>query len=117
IERVLMNLLANAVRHTPSGGAVAVVVEPDTDHVIVAVEDTGNGLTPPAAQRMFDLFWREDASRTRSTGGAGLGLAIAQGLVRAHGGTIWAENRRSGGARVAFTLPVVASPRWTHSSR
>jgi signal transduction histidine kinase len=54
---------------------------------------------------MFDLFWREDQSRTRSTGGAGVGLAIAQGLVTAHGGTIWAENRAVGGARVAFTVP------------
>ena len=90
----------------PSGGAVSVVVEPNSDRVVVAVEDTGNGLTEVAAHRMFDLFWREDASRTRSTGGAGLGLAIAQGLVRAHGGTIWAENRDAGGARVAFTLPL-----------
>jgi signal transduction histidine kinase len=53
---------------------------------------------------MFDLFWREDESRTRATGGAGIGLAVAQGVVRAHGGTIWAENRSAGGARVAFTL-------------
>ena len=106
IERVLLNLLSNAVRHTPSGGAVSVVVEPNSDRVVVAVEDTGNGLTEVAAHRMFDLFWREDASRTRSTGGAGLGLAIAQGLIRAHGGTIWAENRDAGGARVAFTLPL-----------
>ena len=106
IERVLRNLLANAVRHTPRGGVVSVVVEADTDLVVVAVEDTGNGVTDLAAQRMFDLFWREDSSRARSTGGAGLGLAIAQGLVRAHGGRIWAENRDSGGARVAFTLPL-----------
>jgi two-component system sensor histidine kinase VicK len=55
---------------------------------------------------MFERFWRDDGSRTRSSGGAGLGLAIAQGLVVAHGGTIWAENRREGGARVAFTLPL-----------
>ena len=58
---------------------------------------------------MFDLFWRDDESRTRSTGGAGIGLAVAQGLVRAHGGTIWAENRSAGGARVAFTLPSAGS--------
>jgi signal transduction histidine kinase len=106
VERVLLNLLTNAIRHTPDDGTVSVVVEPDTDHVVVAVEDTGSGITPVAAERMFELFWRDDESRTRSTGGAGLGLAIAQGLVRAHGGTIWAENRDSGGARVAFTLPL-----------
>jgi signal transduction histidine kinase len=104
VERVLLNLVTNAVRHTPSGGTVSVAVEPEPDRVVVSVEDTGKGLTPVATQRMFELFWRDDESRTRSTGGAGLGLAIAQGLVRAHGGTIWAENRKSGGARVAFTL-------------
>jgi signal transduction histidine kinase len=107
VERVLMNLLANAVRHSPPRGAVSVVVEPDTDHVVVAVEDSGNGLAPGAPQRMFDRFWRADESRARTRGGAGLGLAIARGLVQAHGGTIWAENREGGGARVAFTLPLV----------
>ncbi|HEX2288428.1 MAG TPA: ATP-binding protein, partial [Gaiellaceae bacterium] len=64
------------------------------------------GLAPGAAQRMFERFWRDDDSRARTSGGAGLGLAIAQGLVHAHGGTIWAENRGDGGARVAFTLPL-----------
>ena len=111
VERVLLNLLANAVRHSPPNGAVAVVVEPDTDHVIVSVEDTGNGLGPDAPQRMFDRFWRADESRTRSSGGAGLGLAIARGLVEAQGGTIWAENRNGGGPRVAFTLPLAPSGR------
>ncbi|HEY7707800.1 MAG TPA: HAMP domain-containing sensor histidine kinase [Gaiellaceae bacterium] len=106
VERVLLNLLTNAVRHTPADGAVSVVVEPNSDHVVVAVEDTGTGLAPGAVERMFERFWRADDSRTTSSGGAGLGLAIAQGLVHAHGGTIWAENRSSGGARVAFTLPL-----------
>jgi signal transduction histidine kinase len=106
VERVLLNLLANAVRHSPRNGEVAVVVQTDTDHVVVAVEDTGNGLESGASQRMFDRFWRADESRARSSGGAGLGLAIAKGLVQAHGGTIWAENRTGGGARVAFTLPL-----------
>ena len=109
VERVLLNLLANAVRHTPDGGTVSVVVEPADDGLLVAVEDTGTGLTRLAGRRMFDLFWRDDESRTRSTGGAGIGLAVAQGLVRAHGGTIWAENRSAGGARVAFTLPLAGS--------
>ena len=106
IERVLLNLLTNAVRHTPSDGAVSVVVAPNSDHVVVAVEDTGPGLSDDAPERMFERFWRADDSRASSTGGAGLGLAIAQGLVHAHGGTIWAENRPRGGARVAFTLPL-----------
>jgi signal transduction histidine kinase len=106
VERVLLNLLTNALRHTPSDGAVAVVVEPRNGRVVVAVDDSGQGLTPTAARRMFERFWRGDDSRTRATGGTGLGLAIAQGLVEAHGGEIWAENRAVGGARIAFTLPL-----------
>jgi signal transduction histidine kinase len=106
VQRVLLNLVANAVRHAGPEGSVAVVVAKDTDYVVVAVEDDGEGLPHAAPERMFERFWRDDESRTRSSGGAGLGLAIAQGLVHAHGGTIWAENRSGGGARVAFTLPL-----------
>jgi signal transduction histidine kinase len=111
VERVLVNLLTNALRHTPGDGSIAVVVEPEAgrDQLVVAVEDTGEGLVPGAEGRMFERFWRGDAARSRSLGGAGLGLAIARGLVEAHGGRIWAENRAGGGARVAFTLPLAAS--------
>ena len=107
-RRVLLNLLSNAIRHSPPHGEVTVLVETDTDNAVVAVDDEGNGLPPDALERMFELFWRDDQSRTRANGGAGLGLAIAQGLVHAHGGTIWAENRPEGGARVAFSLPLAA---------
>ena len=103
IERVLFNLLTNALRHTPSDGSVAVHVSRLDHQVIIRVEDTGEGLAPEAPERMFDRFWRAD--RARSGGGTGLGLAIARGLVEAHGGRIWAENRPEGGARVSFTLP------------
>lgn len=103
VERVLMNLLTNALRHTPVDGAVAVRVEPHAGEVQVAVEDTGHGLDAEARERMFERFWRGDQSRTSR--GAGLGLAIARGLVEAQGGRIWAEDREGGGARVCFTLP------------
>lgn len=106
VERVLYNLLTNALRHTPSDGSVAVLVKPGETEVQVTVEDSGDGLTPEAAERMFERFWRGD--RARSTGGAGLGLAIARGLVEAQGGKIWAESPLDGGARVSFTLPLVA---------
>jgi len=103
IERVLHNLLTNALRHTPSDGAVAVHVERQPEAVLVRIEDSGGGLPADASDRMFERFWRGD--RARSGGGAGLGLAIARGLVEAHGGRIWAEDRPQGGAQVSFTLP------------
>jgi signal transduction histidine kinase len=106
VERVLYNLVTNSVRHTPSDGSVAVVVERGVHEVVVAVEDTGEGLTTETQERMFERFWRRDAFRPQ--GGAGLGLAIARGLVEAQGGRIWAENRPAGGARVCFTLPAHA---------
>jgi signal transduction histidine kinase len=108
-ERVLVNLLTNALRHTPSDGAVAVLVEPGSGEVLVSVEDTGEGMSPEEMQRAFDRFWRADGARRRDGGaGAGLGLAIARGLVEAQGGRIWAEAGRAGGARVSFALPVAA---------
>lgn len=106
VQRVLFNLLTNALRHTPSDGAVLVKARRHARELEVSVEDTGVGLTAEAQQRMFERFWRGDASRTRASGGAGLGLAIAQGFVEAQGGRIWAENRPEGGARFAFTLPI-----------
>ncbi len=106
VERVLLNLLVNALRHTPSDGSVVVVARPVGAELEISVEDTGVGIEPGDETRMFDRFWRADRARARNGGGAGLGLAIARGLVEAQGGRIWAERRREGGARIAFTLPL-----------
>lgn len=107
VSRVLSNLMTNALRHTPSDGAVAVRIAHDTREVVVAVEDTGSGFPQDSVGRAFERFWRGDPARTRGAAGAGLGLAIARGLVEAQGGRIWAENHPGGGARISFTLPAV----------
>ena len=106
VQRVLLNLVTNALRHTPSDGAVVVRARRHAGELEVSVEDTGGGLSKEAQQRMFERFWREDAARTRQSASSGLGLAIARGFVEAQGGRIWAENRPEGGARFAFTLPI-----------
>ena len=107
LERVLLNLLANALRHTPGDGSVAVLVAREGDGVRLSVEDTGDGIAPADRERAFERFWRADAARRRGDGGAGLGLAIAKGLVEAQGGRIWAEARPGGGARISLVLPAV----------
>jgi signal transduction histidine kinase len=109
VQRVLLNLLTNALRHTPSDGAVVVTARPVGADLEVLVEDTGEGLTDEAQARMFERFWRADAARTRPGERAGLGLAIARGLLEAQGGRIWAENQAGGGARVGFSLPIAQS--------
>lgn len=102
LARVIRNLLDNAVRYAPAGSAVRVVIEAD-DPVVVAVVDEGPGFAEDFVEVAFDSFSREDSSRSRGTGGAGLGLAIARGLVEGLGGEIWAE--AGPGGRVAFRLP------------
>ena len=102
IGRVVRNLLDNAIRHSPDDSIVSVSVG-DGGTPRVTVADAGEGFPAEFADRAFDLWARADESRNRSTGGAGLGLAIARGLVDAHGGRIWVEPPPGG--RVAFELP------------
>lgn len=106
ILQVVDNLLENAVRHTPQGGEVTVRSGMlSTDEVFVTVEDTGEGIPDTVIENVFDRFRRADPSRARTTGGAGLGLAIAKNLVEAHGGAIEAKSSSSGGTTFRFTIP------------
>lgn len=105
ISRVLANLLSNALRHTPPGGHVHVTAERTAEGIVVTVQDSGAGFNPADLPRVFEQFYRGEQARSRTTGGAGLGLAIARGIVEAHGGRIWAENVAGQGALVGFSLP------------
>jgi signal transduction histidine kinase len=105
IGRTLANLVGNALQYTPAGGLVRVTAERTAGEVQVTVLDTGPGFAEADLPRVFEKFYRGEQARSRATGGAGLGLAIAKGIVEAHGGRIWAENEDGRGARISFTLP------------
>jgi signal transduction histidine kinase len=105
IERVLTNLVGNALRHTPPGGEVQVRASLTADAVLVEVQDTGEGIPAENLPHVFEQFYRGEESRNRATGGAGLGLAIARGIIEAHGGKIGVESEVGEGTRFFFTLP------------
>ena len=106
-QQILGNLLDNAIRHTSGGGRVSVHVhEPQPGVVSVAVQDTGEGIAEDDLPLIFERFHRIDPSRTRATGGAGLGLTIARRLVEAQGGTISADSEMGKGARFTVELPI-----------
>ena len=105
IGRVLANLTANALRHTPAGGRVHLAARRLGSSVEVEVTDSGEGIRPEDLPYIFDRFYRGEKSRSRATGGAGLGLAIARGIVEAHGGSIRAESEAGHGARFVFMWP------------
>ena len=104
IGRVIRNLIDNAVRHAPSGSTVEVVVS-NEGRPQVRVVDDGPGFDAEFAAHAFERFSRADASRTRATGGAGLGLAIARGIVEAHDGRIWIDSTGVRGGSVSFEVP------------
>jgi two-component system sensor histidine kinase BaeS len=108
ITQVLINLLGNALRSTPEGGAVAVRAARQGDEVIFSVVDSGVGIAPEHLPHLFERFYRVDKARSRALGGSGIGLTIARALVEAHEGRIWAESAGLGqGATFAFALPIL----------
>ncbi len=106
IDQVLTNLVENAVRYTPSGSPIEISAVEQNDEILVCVADSGPGIPEEYKERIFDKFYRVSGAKQRGTLGTGLGLAVCRGLVEAHGGHIWAENREGGGAVFQFTLPL-----------
>lgn len=106
MRQVLFNLLFNALRHTPSGGEIAVRASSEAGALRLAVQDSGEGLEPEQLAAVFDRFYRADRSRSRETGGSGLGLAIVKAIVEAHGGQMEAQSAGKGrGSTFLVTLP------------
>ena len=105
LTQVLTNILDNALRHTPEGGQIIISAKQGGDQVELAIQDSGPGLKPEDLARIFDRFYRADASRQRGDGGSGLGLAIAKSIVQAHNGQLTAESEAGQGLKVIIRLP------------
>ena len=105
IGQVLENLLSNAVKFSPAGGIIRVSGYRTDGEYEVTVADEGIGMEPEQAARIFDKFYRADASNT-AVSGLGLGMSMVKSIVETHGGRIWVESRPGRGTEVHFTLPV-----------
>ncbi|WP_030487509.1 HAMP domain-containing sensor histidine kinase [Micromonospora chokoriensis] len=106
LRQAVGNLVANAVRHTPSGGHVTISANATDAEVIVSVTDTGSGISAEDLPQVFERFWRAEKSRSRQTGGSGLGLAIVRKLTEAHGGTVSATSTPTQGSTFTLHLPL-----------
>jgi two-component system OmpR family sensor kinase/two-component system sensor histidine kinase BaeS len=109
LDQVLSNLVANALRHTPSGGSISLKAESALDVARIIVADNGSGIPAADLPFIFDRFWKGDRARTRDGAGSGLGLAIARQLVRAHGGDIDVESQPGQGTVFTLSLPLSVS--------
>jgi two-component system sensor histidine kinase KdpD len=105
-QKVIRNLLENAVKFSPRGQQIEVTAEQQGDVVIVGILDRGSGVPPDELDRVFEPFYRPANSKRAGEAGAGLGLAVCRRLVEMQGGRIWAEERAGGGAAFRFTLPI-----------
>ena len=110
LEQIVVNLLSNALRYTDPGGRVSVVVRAAEDDAVLEVTDTGIGISAEDMPHVFTRFWRGEKSRSRATGGAGIGLSIVKELVRAHGGHVSVESDPSGGSVFRVVIPQATRP-------
>ena len=108
VEQVLHNLLSNAIKYSPEGGTITVQGRGDKRQLLVRVSDQGIGIPPEELDRVFERFYRVENEIIQSVRGAGLGLAVCQGIIEAHGGRIWVESTIGVGSNFYFTLPVGA---------
>jgi heavy metal sensor kinase len=107
MERVLLNLMDNAIRHTPEGKSVHVEITRQDKRILLIISDEGTGISAEDLPRIFDRFYRVDKARTREQGGTGLGLAIVKGIVEAHQGKIEVASELNQGTKFTITLPAI----------
>jgi signal transduction histidine kinase len=105
-ERTISNLLSNSLKYTEKGGVQIFVMNPDEDHIVVAVKDTGVGVAEAAIPHLFERFYQADGVMARKKEGSGLGLSIVKTIVEAHHGMCWAESKKDVGSTFYIALPV-----------
>ena len=105
LKQILVNLLENALKYTPENGAISVKYDHNEKFAIFAVHNTGEGISPQDASRIFDRFYRIDKARTRQVGGTGLGLSIVKFIVEMFGGEISVSSKPGEGVAFIFTVP------------
>ena len=111
MEQVIVNLLTNALKYTPPGGAIAIGLQRDRDYVVLTIEDDGIGISPELLPRVFDLFVQGARAAHGSPGGLGIGLALVRRLVQLHGGSVEAATRGPGhGSIFIVRLPGIVAP-------
>ncbi len=113
LGQVFDNLIGNAIKFSPNGGAIAVQIEARNDRVVVAVHDQGIGIPADQLERIWERFYQVDQGSTRRFGGSGLGLAIVKRIVEAHGGRVWVESTLGKGSTFFFSLPAIKRPNHT----
>src|SRR5262249_38887438 len=117
VKQVVVNLLDNAIKYTPPGGAVNLSVGPENRTAVLEVQDTGIGISPELLPRVFERFFRTDKARSREQGGAGLGLAIVKSICAAHHGSVGATSTPGRGSRFRVELPLIPTPANNHSAK
>lgn len=111
MTQVLDNIISNAIKYSPNGGAIRFRVEKQKHQLLISIQDDGPGIAYEKLDKIFERFYRADKARNRKLGGTGLGLAIAKELVEAHYGKIWAKSKEGKGTTILFTLPLMNQKR------
>ena len=112
LKLVFYHLLDNAIKFSPAGGWITISIRQESEGFLVAVSDTGIGISPDKLEKIFERFYQSDGSSTRRFGGMGIGLALARRIVEAHGGKIWAVSEPGKGSTFYFTLPRATATAW-----